>query len=189
MGKTLIIVLLTLVFAVGLGLGYYFGYDVGFERAAGNGNAGKSAEIASFAECIAAGNPVMESYPRQCRANGLTFTEEIGNELELTDTIVVTNPRPNQEITSPLNVEGRARGTWFFEANAPLKLVDSDGNELAQGYIESIGEWMTEDFVEFRGEIIFTPGNSKSGNLIFEKANPSGLPENAEELRMPVEFE
>ena len=34
-------------------------------------------EIDSFEECVAAGNPVMESYPQQCSANGQTFVEEI----------------------------------------------------------------------------------------------------------------
>lgn len=33
--------------------------------------------ISSFEECAAAGNPVMESYPRRCNANGETFTEVI----------------------------------------------------------------------------------------------------------------
>jgi hypothetical protein len=37
-----------------------------------------SVEITNFDECVAAGNPVMESLPRQCSANGQTFTEEIG---------------------------------------------------------------------------------------------------------------
>ncbi|MBD3362058.1 hypothetical protein GF358_04705 [Candidatus Woesearchaeota archaeon] len=36
-----------------------------------------SAPINDFESCIAAGNPAMESYPRQCRANGQTFVEEI----------------------------------------------------------------------------------------------------------------
>lgn len=31
----------------------------------------------SFAACVAAGNPVMESYPRKCNANGMTFTEDL----------------------------------------------------------------------------------------------------------------
>lgn len=31
-------------------------------------------EITSFEECVDAGNPVMESYPEQCSANGRTFT-------------------------------------------------------------------------------------------------------------------
>ncbi len=30
-------------------------------------------EINSFEECVAAGNPIMESYPRQCRAGNKTF--------------------------------------------------------------------------------------------------------------------
>jgi hypothetical protein len=34
-------------------------------------------EISSFEECAAAGNPVMESYPRQCRAGGKTFVEDV----------------------------------------------------------------------------------------------------------------
>lgn len=37
--------------------------------------------IATFEECAAAGNPVMESYPRQCRTtDGRIFVEEISNE-------------------------------------------------------------------------------------------------------------
>jgi hypothetical protein len=35
-------------------------------------------EITSFEQCAAAGNPVMESYPRQCRTpDGLHFVETI----------------------------------------------------------------------------------------------------------------
>jgi hypothetical protein len=34
-------------------------------------------DIYDFNSCVAAGNPVMESYPRQCAANGITYVEEI----------------------------------------------------------------------------------------------------------------
>lgn len=41
--------------------------------------------INSFAACVDAGNPVMESYPRQCTTqNGRTFTEPV----KLNDSIV-----------------------------------------------------------------------------------------------------
>ncbi len=33
--------------------------------------------ISNFEECAAAGNPVMESYPRQCRANGVLYVEQV----------------------------------------------------------------------------------------------------------------
>lgn len=34
-------------------------------------------EVTNFEECVQAGNPVMESYPRQCRAGDELFVEEI----------------------------------------------------------------------------------------------------------------
>lgn len=42
--------------------------------------AGCTNTIDSFQECANAGYPVMESYPRQCRADGQTFTEHIDGE-------------------------------------------------------------------------------------------------------------
>jgi hypothetical protein len=34
-------------------------------------------EINNFEDCVAFGNPIMESYPRQCKANGETFVEDL----------------------------------------------------------------------------------------------------------------
>ncbi len=42
-----------------------------------SGSGAGGSGINSFDECVAAGNPVMESYPRQCRADGKTFVEKI----------------------------------------------------------------------------------------------------------------
>jgi hypothetical protein len=39
-------------------------------------------KITTFEECEAAGNPIMESYPRQCAADGKTFTETIATPPE-----------------------------------------------------------------------------------------------------------
>ena len=40
-------------------------------------------QVTNFEECIAAGNPAMESYPRQCRHNDQTFVEVIEEPDEL----------------------------------------------------------------------------------------------------------
>lgn len=37
-------------------------------------------EITSFEECVKYGNPVIESYPRQCAVNGVTFVENVSVE-------------------------------------------------------------------------------------------------------------
>lgn len=172
-----------LILVLAAALGYFLIYKVGFEG-------GTKPVISSYDECVAAGFPVMESYPPQCRTDsGETFTQDIGNEIEMRDLIVVDNPRPNQAVRSPLVISGRARGTWFFEASAPVRILDEQGNLLAEKYIEAKGEWMTQDFVDFEGKISFDPAGSRKGMLILEKDNPSGLPENIQELQKPVQFE
>lgn len=144
--------------------------------------------VSSFDECVVAGNPVMESYPAQCRSqDGEVFVQDIGNELEMQDMIVVENPRPNQEIQSPLQIKGRARGNYFFEGSFPVLLLDNEGNRLSEGFVTAEGEWMTEEFVPFSGEISFTPVGT-SGILILKRDNPSGLPENDASLEIPVVF-
>jgi hypothetical protein len=40
-----------------------------------------SQEITNFEQCARAGYPIMESYPRQCRADGKTFVEEAITEV------------------------------------------------------------------------------------------------------------
>ena len=145
--------------------------------------------INGFEECASAGYPVLESYPRQCKTpDNRNFTEDIGNELEKADLIRLNNPRPNQIIESPLFIKGEARGYWFFEASFPIKLFDENNFLLGLTTAQALGNWMTEDFVQFSATLPFAVSSTKKGVLILEKDNPSGLPENADELRVPVVF-
>jgi len=149
------------------------------------------ASISSFEECEARGYPVLESYPRQCQtSDGRTFTEDIGNALEKINLIRAEVPRPNDKISSPLEIKGEARGTWFFEASFPIRLLDENGNEITinPAYAQAQGDWMTENFVPFKATIEFETPTTKKGTLILKKDNPSGLPQNADELRIPVSF-
>lgn len=147
-------------------------------------------QIANFEECVSAGYPVLESYPRQCKTQeGLSFIEDIGNELEKTDLIKVSNPRPNQIVENPLFVKGEARGSWYFEADFPVKLFDDNGFLLGMATAQSLGNWMTENFVPFNAALPFAVPSASKGKLILEKDNPSGLPEHADELTIPVYFQ
>ncbi len=147
------------------------------------------ATVANFEECIAAGFPVAESYPRQCRApDGKMFAEDIGNELEKSDLIRVSYPRPNARIVSPVFIEGEARGYWYFEASFPIKVLDANGTELGVGIARALGEWMTEDFVPFKTTIAYSKPQTDTGTIVLQKDNPSGLPENDDELRIPIRF-
>lgn len=144
--------------------------------------------INSFEECAKL-YPVMESYPARCSTpDGKSFTQNIGNELDYTDQIIISTPRPNQKINSPLSIAGKARGKWFFEGSLPAELKDGTGKSIGTGVMRAEGEWMTEEFVSFSGEIDYQKPTTATGTLIIRNDNPSGLQENAKEIKIPVAF-
>lgn len=105
------------------------------------------------------------------------------------DLIQVREIQPNQKISSPLEIEGQARGTWFFEASFPIVLTDGRGNQIAQAIAQTSQDWMTEDFISFQATLKFSKPETENGFLVFKKDNPSGLTENDDQLRVPVFFE
>lgn len=111
----------------------------------------------------------------------------IKNPLPYEGTLIkVDSPKPNQEIQSPFVIKGQARGSWFFEATFPIKLLDENGNIIKQTFAQAQGEWMTENFVPFESVLTFSVPKDQKGTLVLQKDNPSGLPENADEIRIPV---
>lgn len=108
----------------------------------------------------------------------------------ITDLILVSTPKSNDLVdpSKPLLIEGTARGNWYFEASFPVKLIDANGNILSQDSIQTDGDWMTENFVPFKKTLQFAPPSTLTGTLILERDNPSGLPENDMELRIPLRF-
>ena len=147
--------------------------------------------IRTFHECVAAGNPVMESQPRQCRSGNQTFSETIAKATTTADMIHVATPLPNTNISSPLVISGEARGSWFFEGSFPVLLTDWDGKVVAQGVATTNADWMTTNFIPFTATLTFTKGKnlpSNKGTLILKKDNPSGLPQNDKAIEIPVTF-
>ncbi|MDD2696996.1 MAG: Gmad2 immunoglobulin-like domain-containing protein [Candidatus Pacebacteria bacterium] len=115
--------------------------------------------------------------------------EDLGNASEKSDLIRVDAPQPNETIESPLTIKGEARGYWFFEASFPVKLLDGKEEVIATAVAQAKSDWMTEDFVPFEANLEFQNPMTEKGTLILEKDNPSGLPENSDELRIPVIFQ
>jgi len=106
------------------------------------------------------------------------------------DFIHLDTPRPGATVTSPLTIKGEARGTWFFEGDFPVILLDAGGEEIAAGYASAKGEWMTEDFVLFEGSLSFDRKLSgRRGILVLKKDNPTGLPRFDDVTKIPVKLE
>ena len=153
--------------------------------------------VLSFLDCEAAGNPVQESYPRQCATpDGRSFTEELAAPEPTylnasADNIVVETPTPGSVTGKEFQVRGMARGPWFFEASFPIEVRDTAGNLLDQSIGEPIGtaSWMTEDFVPFASTITIPSTFTGEAIVTLMNDNPSGLPENARSVSFPITIE
>lgn len=106
------------------------------------------------------------------------------------DLVRIKKPLPNNVISSPLLVEGEARGNWFFEASFPIKLKDANGQDvpLDPPYVMTANNWMTTDYVPFSTSHTFVKPATPTGFLIFVKDNPSGEPQNDDSFQIPITF-
>lgn len=101
----------------------------------------------------------------------------------------LTSPSANQLITSPFKVRGTMPSSWYFEANAVLKLFDSNGNLIVFSPVRAIGEWMQANTViPFEAELQFDTPSTPTGYLVLMNDNPSGLPENEKSEVYNVRF-
>lgn len=117
--------------------------------------------ITNFQECIDAENPAMESYPRQCRASGKTFVEEIQKPEIFVDQ---STEGKNQlmlagEFVDEITYSPMAGLDVFFE-NGVLAYFKTD--EHGQNYIVKDGKKVAHsNFMDMskKGDIIYTQGS------------------------------
>jgi hypothetical protein len=96
--------------------------------------------VTNFEECAASGNPVMESYPRQCRADGTNYVENIATTSTETVTSGVQGrvtlgptcpveripPDPN---CAPKPYRTTVQVIEMYQAkNSPFTTTETDGN-------------------------------------------------------------
>ena len=114
---------------------------------------------------------------------------EVTEESSKADLIQVESPKAGDQITSPVMITGKARGVWYFEASFPITILDETGKVLGRGHAEAKSDWMTSDFVFFTATISFTKSTTKTGTILLEKDNPSGLPEHADSIKVLIKFQ
>jgi hypothetical protein len=102
--------------------------------------------ILTFEQCMKAGYPIEETYPRRCSARNKVFTEDVTSTPATATTtatatqpavatssknIRVTAPTPHQKIGAVLTIVGEARE---FENTFAWRLRDADGSALIEGH-------------------------------------------------------
>ncbi len=148
--------------------------------------AGPSANARTFEQCAAEGNPIMESYPRQCRFPDGTLTVELidgDSSSQAQANIVVTEPVENDEVENPLTISGEAR---VFENSFAYRILDADGNILVEGHdmaeAPDIGQ-----FGPFDIEVSYAIPSTEEGTVeVFEYSAKDGSEIN--KVVIPVKF-
>ncbi len=105
------------------------------------------------------------------------------------DLIKVSLPFPGAVTGKEFSVTGTARGTWYFEASFPIQVLDKDGKILASTPAHAEGEWMTENFVSFKADIVIPQTYAGPATVVLQKDNPSGLPEHDASMSFPITIE
>ncbi|UII25466.1 Gmad2 immunoglobulin-like domain-containing protein [Fulvivirga maritima] len=120
--------------------------------------------------------------------NSLYFFNGRGTRQDISQLIKADWPQPNDTISSPVTVKGKARGYWYFEGSFPVLLKNEEQKVLQEKVATAKSKWMTKKWVPFEITIDYDQPNHKNGFLVLKKANASGKPENDRHLSIPVVF-
>ena len=120
--------------------------------------------------------------------NGATVSP-VSDSGNMVDEIEITNPPIGGSVSSPFTVTGRARGSWFFEAEMPVTLFNGRGEVMVRGTARAQDEWMTEDFVPFEVTLLFDMPTVADGFLLIERSNPSDDRSLDKSYMIPVSFQ
>jgi hypothetical protein len=121
----------------------------------------------------------------KCIASTLScasFTEEV----EAKQDIEIVQPLEGELISSPYEIRGLVLGTWFFEADFEIQLLDQEGNILANTIATALDDWMTTNLVPFIANLEFETDYQGQATLLLIKDNPSGLKEHEEFFSLEI---
>jgi hypothetical protein len=89
-------------------------------------------------------------------------------------------------------IKGMAFGGWFFEGAFPIQITDAAGTVLGEGPAVTTEDWakaaLAGEKIGFTAKITFKKTTAKQGYIVLKQDNPSGLPENDHEVKIPVTF-
>jgi hypothetical protein len=138
-------------------------------------------------EPVPGAKPVTESPPLARATEDAvrpTPTDGRPEKTEQSDLIRLDVPIAHAHVSSPLHISGQARGSYFFEGSFPVTVRDQGGNVLGRGFAKAQGEWMTQNFVAFAGELTFDAKGATEGTLLLKQDDPS----DGESKRPPAEL-
>lgn len=138
--------------------------------------------IAALAACALSGcSPPAPTTPN---VGSPTTIQSTAPAMAVTDAATVAAPVANAIVTSPLHVTGIAPANWYFENQFPVRLIDSQGNTIAEAPATPRVNW-TENAEPkaFDATLSFTA--TGPATLVLQEDNSGDRP-TPRETRVPV---
>ncbi len=88
-----------------------------------------------------------------------------------------------------LTVTGKVPGSWSNEGQFNLKLHDSKDKIVASGVATLSGDWQTDKLVDFTATLTTVSVPAGDYTLVLEKANPSDLAANADNVEIAIKLD
>lgn len=109
------------------------------------------------------------------------------------DLVKLDSPEGESTITSPLKVEGKARGIWFIDGGFPVYLRAGSGEVIASTTANPStgkkGFATSTDFVFFQAELEFQKPSVEEAKLILEEPGVSGFSTEPAKKKIKLYFE
>lgn len=107
----------------------------------------------------------------------------------ITGNPTIIDPKVGSKATSPLKIRGTVPPGWMFEGVFPISLVDSNHKLIVSGQAteEVPGSWQGNTIIYFDATLTFST-TAKTGFIVLESDNPSGLPDNTKTFEVPVNY-
>lgn len=110
------------------------------------------------------------------------------NNGKTVEVVTVDEPVPHGRITNPLVVRGKVAGSWFFEANFPIVVLDEHRHAIGVGFGVARGDWMTEKPVKFTASVKLKDTDGDRGFVVLHRANPSDDRTLDAKVEIPIRF-
>jgi len=104
----------------------------------------------------------------------------------LSTSVYISAPLSGATVGKTFTVSGTAPNGWYFEATFPIQVRDPNDNLIGSGQGHAQSDWTVAGPVAFTASITLDGTYTGPADLILLRDNPSGLPENSDEVTMPI---
>lgn len=101
--------------------------------------------------------------------------------------VTITSPLANSQVTSPVQVTGIVPENWFNQEVFEIVLENSSGTVIAKTTADMVASDQAKS-ANFKAQLSWDGQETGNGILRLNKANPSGLQANADQVEIALKF-